>query len=429
MLRRTLLAAAPLSVAFAGLPRRARAAEPLVFMSTQLRPIETAQALRNVILKDFARAVTFVPDLPPQLLIRMQSEMKTATHTVSLLAAVHGEMEPLVPLKALMPLDDVATALAGRDFSKDLMELGKFGTDHQLMIPWMQATYIMVANKKALPHLPAGADVNALTYAQLAAWAADVQQATGKRMLGFPAGPTGLMHRFFEGFLLPSYTGGVVTTFKSAAAETAWTDFAAMWKSVNPNSTNYNFMQEPLIAGDVWIAFDHVARVLDALSDHPDDFVAFPAPAGPKGRGWMPVLVGLSIPVGAPDVAGAKALIDYLTKPAVQITTAQVAGFFPVTNAELPADIKPGLRLAVQAIEETAAAKDGIASLLPVGLGTKSGEFDKIFMDTFQRIVLRGEKPRAVLDRQGDALAALMKETGAPCWRPDPPSSGACAVG
>ena len=214
----------------------------------------------------------------------------------------------------------------------------------------MQATYIMAANKKALPHLPAGADINALSYAQLNEWAANVQKATGKRLLGFPAGPTGLMHRFFEGFLLPSYTGGVVTTFRSAAAETAWTEFAALWKTVNPNSTNYNFMQEPLQTGDVWIAFDHVARVIDALTKQPDDFVTFPAPAGPKGRGWMPVLVGLGIPKGAPDVAGAKSLIDYLTQPAVQIKTAEVAGFFPVTNATLPPDLNPGMKLAVSAI-------------------------------------------------------------------------------
>ena len=127
-------------------------------------------------------------------------------------------------------------------------------------------------------------------------------------------------------------------------------------------------------------------------------------------------------------MAGAKALIDYLTKPEVQITTAKVAGFFPVTSAELPADLAPGLKLAVAAIQKTGAAKDGIPALLPVGLGGKSGEFDKIFLDTYQRVVLRGEKPRAVLDRQGEALNKLMAETGAPCWRPDPASTGACVV-
>src|SRR5262245_61545132 len=266
----------------------ARAADPVVFMSTQLRPIEAAQQMRTVILKDFSGKVDFVPEQPPEMVVRLKAEEQAGKHTVSLVAGVHGELQPLVPLGILTPLDDVAASLQGRGFAPDLMALGKFGTRQQLFIPWMQATYIMVANKKALRHLPAGADINALTYAQLGEWAANVQKATGKRLLGFPAGPTGLMHRFFEGFLLPSYTGGVVTTFRSAAAETGWTDFAALWKTVNPNSTNYNFMQEPLQTGDVWIAFDHVARVIDALTKQPDDFVTFPAPAGPKGRGWMP---------------------------------------------------------------------------------------------------------------------------------------------
>jgi hypothetical protein len=30
-----------------------------------------------------------------------------------------------------------------------------------------------------------------------------------------------------------------------------WADFKSVWQQVNPNSTNYNFMQEPLLAGDV----------------------------------------------------------------------------------------------------------------------------------------------------------------------------------
>ena len=123
-------------------------------------------------------------------------------------------------------------------------------------------------------------------------------------MLGFPAGPKGLMPRFFEGFLLPSYTGGVVTSSARRRPRRCGRSSTALWKHVNPNSTNYNFMQEPLLSGDVWIAFDHVARLLDALRQKPDDFVAFPAPAGPKGRGYMPVLAGLAIAKGAPDANG-----------------------------------------------------------------------------------------------------------------------------
>ncbi len=82
-------------------------------------------------------------------------------------------------------------------------------------------------------------------------------------------------------------------------------------------------MQEPLLSGDVWIAFDHIARVLDALRQKPDEFVAFPAPSGPKGRGYMPVLAGLAVAKGAPDPNGAAALIEYLTRPETQIATAR----------------------------------------------------------------------------------------------------------
>jgi multiple sugar transport system substrate-binding protein len=403
-------------------------AEDLVWLSTQLRPIEEATKVREIILKGAPVKPVYVVDEPAPFTVRLEAEMKTNRHTTSLLGALHGELQPFAPTGGLMPLDDLAKELGDRGIPDKLMALGRFGGERQLYIPWMQATYFMTANKLALPYLPAGADLNSLTYEQLAKWAANIQAATGKRMLGFPAGPKGLMHRFFEGFLYPSHTGGVVTPFRSAEAEAMWIKFAEMWKSVNPNSTNYNFMQEPLLSGDVWIAFDHVARTLDALTQKPDDFVTFPAPAGPKGRAYMPVIAGLAIPNGAPDAKGAMALIKHLTLPATQIATAQAVGFFPVVKAELPADLSPGLKLAVSAINATQQAKDALPSLLPLGLGAKGGEFDKIYLDTFQLIVLRGQNPRAVLDKQAEALRKIMTESGAPCWLPDAPSQGACPV-
>ncbi len=417
-----------ISLLLAGAMAPAWAADDTVFLSTQLRPIEEAQKMRDVILKDYKGKVDYVPEQPAQLPIRIQAEQQGGTHTISLIGALHGELQPLLPINGLVPLDDLAAQLKDRGFPPDLLTLGKFGTPHQMYIPWMQATYFMVANKQALPFLPAGADINALTYAQLAAWAQAIQEKTGKRLLGFPAGPQGLMHRFLEGFLYPSFTGGVVTPFRSADAEAMWTQFAAMWKFVNPNSASYNFMQEPLLSGDVWIGFDHVARLLDALRQKPNDFVAFPAPAGPKGRGYMPVLAGLAIAKDAPDAKGAAALIDYMTLPATQIATARAVGFFPVVKAELPSDLDPGVKAASEAISRTENAKDALASLLPIGLGTHGGEFDKVYTDTFQLIVLRGQPVHAVLDRQAEALKRVITETGAPCWTPDAPSTGPCPV-
>ena len=98
-------------------------------------------------------------------------------------------------------------------------------------------------------------------------------------------------------------------------------------------------------------------------------------------------------------------------------------------KADLPPDLDPGIKLGAGAIEKTQSATDALTALLPIGLGQRGGEFDKVFMDTFQLVVLRGENPRGVLDREADTLNRLMTETGAVCWQPDPPTStGACQV-
>jgi multiple sugar transport system substrate-binding protein len=302
------------------------------------------------------------------------------------------------------------------------------GTGKQMYIPWMQATYVMVVNKKALPFLPAGADVNSLTYKQVAEWGKNIQDKTGKRAVGFPAGPKGLFARFLQGNLYPSYTGSMVTEFRSAEAETMWNDYKALWATVNPNSTSYDFMQEPLMAGEVMVAWDHIARVKDALQAAPNDYLVVAPPAGPKGRSYMPVIAGLAITKGAPDRAGAAALIEHLSKPETQVLTAREVGFFPVVEATLPADLSPGVKLLAEGIAKTQGAKDAVVALLPIGLGDKGGEFNKVFFDTFQRIVLRNEPVRATLDAQAEVMRGIMTATAAPCWAPDKPSTGACPV-
>ncbi len=425
--RLTVAGLAGLAAALAFVPAYAQQ-QDVVFLSTQLRPIEEAQKVREVILKGFPGKVTYLVEEPPQFDVRMRAEGQAGRRTVSLAGALHGELSALQPSGDLQAIDDIAAKVKDRGIPANLMELGRFGTGKQVYIPWMQATYIMVANKKALQYLPPGADIDSLTYDQLEAWGKAMTDKAGKRLIGFPAGPKGLMPRFFEGYLYPSFTGGVVTTFRSPEAEQMWTKFAALWKYVTPNSTSYDFMQEPLMGEEVWVAFDHVARVKEALVQMPQDFVTFPAPAGPKGRGYMPVIAGLAIPTGAPNRDGAVALIEHLTKPQTQIVTAAEVGFFPVVKAELPADLSPGIKLIASAVAKTQNAPDALPALLPVGLADKGGEFNKVYFDAFQRIVLRGEPVKEVLEAQAGVLKGIMEATKAPCWAPDKPSQGACPV-
>ncbi|UNK39997.1 extracellular solute-binding protein (plasmid) [Shinella sp. H4-D48] len=411
------------AIGFAG-----QAQSQTVFLSTQLRPIEEATAVREELLSGLDKPVEYVVEEPPQFAVRMEAERQAGKHTISLVGALHGELSPLADRQMLEPLDDLANKLASAGMPQSLIDLGKLGKAEQQYIPWMQATYVMAASKDALQYLPEGADINKLTYDQFIEWGKKMKDETGAPQIGFPAGPKGLMPRYFQGYFYPSFTGGVVRTFQNADAVAGWEKLRELWSVVSPNSTNYDFMQEPLASGEVMVVWDHVARLKNAISGSPDNYVVFPAPAGPKGRGYMPVIAGLAIPKGSPDKDSATAIIEHLATQEVQLQTASLVGFFPTLNVKLPEDLDPGVALLAGAVTATQSAPDAVISLLPVGLGDKGGEFNKIYMDAFQRIILQDEPIADVLKLQGEALNKLMADTKAPCWAPDAKSDGACPV-
>lgn len=400
----------------------------IVWLSTQLRPVEEGEKLRNAILKDFNGTVEYLPEDTGPFVDRLMAESQAGNLTISLVGGLHGDFPPFINEGIMEDLSDLAGRLEDRGISEDFMELGKMGTDQQYYIPWMQATYIGAASKEALEHLPEGADINNLTYDQMKTWAANIQTATGERKFGLPGGPMGLIHRLFQGYFYPAYTGRNITAFSSPEAVEMWTYIKDLWQYTNPQSTTYQFMQEPLMSGEVWLTMDHVARLITAVRERPDDFVLFPAPSGPKGRAFMPVLAGLGIPKGAPNRAGAEQLIEYMLRPEVQVTTLREVAFFPVVETEMPTDLAPGIRMEADAVALQTNADDALPSLLPVGLGAKGGEFNKVFTDSFQRIVLRNEDIQTVLNEQATILQGIITEVGAKCWSPDPESDGPCQV-
>lgn len=401
----------------------------LVWLSTQLRPVQEAEKVRGLILADFPGTVEYIPEDEGPFHDRITAEVQTGKGTIDILGALHGNFSTMAPLGQLQDLTTLKAALADRGIPEAFWNVAMLNTDKTYYVPWMQATYVLAFNKKALDYLPAGVDVNAITYDQLAAWAKAIYDATGEAKLGFPAGEKGLLHRFFQGYLVPSFSGGVVTTFTNADAAAGWQWMVDVWPYVHPQSTTYNFMQEQLLSEEVWIAWDHTARLKDALEASPDTFTVVPSPIGPKGLAFMPVLAGLAIPVTTNNQVGAEALISYLTKPSVQITTLREVGFFPVVNVEYPGFVSPGIKMEGEAVTAQAASPVALPALLPQGLGAKGGDFSKVYRDTFTRIVLKGEDINTVLAEQKVILQTIMDETGAPCWSPDPDSAGkACQV-
>jgi multiple sugar transport system substrate-binding protein len=401
----------------------------VVFLSNQLAQVSEIDQVRKTLLKGFPGDVDYVTPPVGQGQVwfnRIQAEARAGKGTVSLLGGLHGDY--LTVQQYLTDLTPLAKQLRKAGIPADLMNLGKLGTKKQYYIPWMQATYIMVANKQALKYLPKGAKLNNLTYVQLRQWARNIKTKTGQARFGMPAGTNGLINRFFQGYLLPSFSGGVVTTFRSQGAINGWNYLKSLWAFTHPQSLTYNFMQDPLLSGEVWVAWDHVARLTNALKARGNDFVAFPVPRGPKGRGYMPVLAGLAIPKTAPNPSGAKQLIRFMDGIGVQAKTLGAVGFFPVVGGRLSTRLGQGLLSMNAAVRRMQRSPGAVKSLLPIGLGAEGGNFSKIYVDTFTRIVVKGENARKVVNDEAPQLQAIMDKTGAKCWAPDPPSSGPCHV-
>jgi multiple sugar transport system substrate-binding protein len=438
--RRTLLekaAAAGAAIAAGGLLTGGAGAAPsatpgdVTFFSTQLNTVSESEAFRRVLLQGFAGRVDSIFAASDAVFInRIDAERQAGRGTIDLLGALHGTYVTLQDKNQLLDLSDVVRPfLTGKNaINPEYIRLGKLGTNRQLYVPWMQATYVVAANKRAIQYLPSGVRATGITYGQYMQWAKNIQRGVGQARVGFPAGANGLIHRFFQGYLVPSFTGGVVTTYKSALAVNGWNYMRSLWESVHPQSLAYEFMQDPLLSGEVLVSWEHVARLKSALEARPDDFVVVPAPTGPRGLAYMPVLAGLAIPRNAPNVAGAKALIRHLLSLSTQAKTLSAVGFFPVVAGRLSTRISAGLRLESNAVKLQQRHPKAVAALLPIGLGAEGGNFNRIYRDTFTRIVLRKEDTRSVLAEEGAKLQEVMNKSGAPCWRPDPPSRGPCRV-
>ena len=402
----------------------------LVFLSDQLSTTQETADMRSKILSGFKGSGVSFTSLADttRFVDQVIAQAKAGAGTLDLIGGLQGDFVALEAQIPLRDMSDVISELKDRNFPAAYLDLAKIKGAYRF-VPWITATYLMAANKQALPYLPSGADVNALTYDQLLAWGQALKKAKGQQLIGFPAGPTGLIKRFFQGYLYPSFTGGLNTQFKGAAAVGMWQYFKQLWAVTNPQSPTYAMMDEPLLSGEVWVAWDHAVRLSDALQQQPDNFVVFPAPSGPKGLGYEPVLGGLAIPTTSKQVTQAKALISYLTQQQTQTTMLNAESWFPPVGANaLPSSLPPGVSAEAKAIDATTGTPDALASQLPIGLGAQSASYDKVFVDTFTAIALGGASIPSTLASEATTLQSVLQQAGAACWKPDPVSSGVCQV-
>jgi len=395
------------------------------FSSDQLRPVEEAAVVRDVLGEISNVAVTFDPLEGGPLVTQVVAQQTAGRGDINVVGSTYGGLLG-ISNEASNAFQDVSGLLsrleADRDFSEALVEEGQVD-GVQVFIPWLQAVYTMAAHRDALEHLPAGADINDLTYDQFIQWGVNLREATGSNQIGLPAGDGGLLHRFIHGYIYPAYTGSVVTEFRSAAAVTMWEKFRELWDVVSPQSTTYSHMEEPLLSGEVMVAFDHTVR-LDGAFKGPngDDFIIFPAPRGPEGRWILPVPIGVAIPTTTPDLAASEVLIDHLTNSESQNTFFQELGWVPVISGSTGGATGVAATILEGVSAQAAVSDNGVFPQVSDG-----GAFSAVYRDAFRRIVLNDEDITTVLNEQRDVLNQLFASEGAGCWAPDTtPASGVC---
>ncbi len=399
----------------------------VVWASTQLNPAQEQAFVKEELLPPFTQEtgieVQFVAISYSDLATRLEAEMQAGKVTIDLIGDLHGGLDLFASKGWLEDLSKFG-ALEGRTF---LPSLEKFSNIHGIKayIPWMTATYVMVVNKKAFDYLPEGLTKDDVikgtdkwTYDALLAWAKKLYEETGSPKLGFPAGPKGLFVRFLHGYLYPAFTGAQVKNFNSPEAVQMWEYLRELWKYVHPSSTTWDAMADPLLREEVWIAWDHTARIKDAIVQKPDQFVVVPVPKGPKGRAFILVVAGLAIPKNAPNADAAWKLIDYLTRPEVQVKVLEKVGFFPTVKEATGAIPSGPLKIMSEGVATQLGAPDALVAMIP-SLGPKGGDFKQIYLTAFEQIVLNNQDPAAVLPDLAQQLMNLFKEVGAPLPPPD----------
>ncbi|PLV56257.1 ABC transporter substrate-binding protein [Thermotoga sp. SG1] len=394
------------------------------FASTQMTPAAEREFMLNK-LAEFSKSsgidVEFLNFEYPQLFSRLQAEIRAGRTTLNLVADLQGNLYIMASEGLLSDLKDLK--FEGKTFIETLEKFA-YVNGEKIFVPWLQATYVMAVNKKAFDYLPRGLSRDDVikgtekwTYEALLEWAKNIYEKTGQPLLGFPIGPKGLWHRFLHGYIYPSFTGAQALKFDSVRAVEMWNYLKELFKYVHPASSTWDGMADPLLREEVWIAWDHTARLKPAIVEKPDAFVAVPVPRGPMGRGYIIVLVGLAIPKGADFEEPAK-VIDYLTSSEMQVEILKNVGFFPVVQEAVGAVPEGALKVLAEGVINQSATKDSVVSFIP-SLGPKSGEFTETYRMAFTRIVFQGEDPAKVVKELGERIRWMFKETGAELPEPD----------
>ena len=387
------------------------AGQTLVFESRLFSPPREQEFFINEVIKPFEAEhgvkVYFQILSDDDQLDRATVQQGTNHVSTDIICAHNGKMPDWLDAGWVEDLTPLVKSWTDRHFSptfnSDTNRDGK-----QYFLPVGADVYLLLANNKALPYLPAGADIDAITWEEYAQWAVNIAEGEGEGKVCITGIPMKSWVYMFGGTAL-SYGAGF-PDLNSAGAMDAWKIWEKIGKANGfvPTVMNIDSCVDPMMREESWLTVFHNARAGQVYASNETQFTLAPAPIGSKGIGTIAGVSGYAIMKGAPNYDLAVDFLEYLTRPEIQVKIAKgTGGFIPPVQEALD-------YMGDEAIDEVIAKavlvlENGIASGVPGYLYQDWGAVKVCFDDVFEDTILPGNTvDQARLDTAQACVDALL---------------------
>ncbi|HHF08583.1 MAG: extracellular solute-binding protein [Kosmotoga sp.] len=363
--------------------------ETLVVVSRLWTPPSEKEFVINEILKPFEEMygveVKFSTLDDQKILEQVKLQQETGNITTDVIIAYAANMPEWVDNGYVVDLTDVVSQWTDRHFSKGLDSMTVFN-GKRYFLPIGADVYLFIANKKALPYLPEGADIQNLTWEQVAEWANAIALGEGEGKFVV----TGVPKKSFiyqAGAICLSY-GADWPNLDNPGAMAAFYLLSKMVDAFPPAVMTYDDSRPPLKRGEAWLAAAHCARVGEVYKNDPTNFIIAPVPKGPAGRGSVAGTSGLAIVKGTKHYDLAVKFLEYITRPDVMLKVSKGTGGFIPTVEE--AIIYLGDTVEDEVIEKSIMVmKNGVLSYI-APKWKDWGQVKLVYDDIFKNMIMNG---------------------------------------
>lgn len=278
------------------------ASKTLVFSSRLFSPPREQEFFINEIIKpfedEFGVTVNFQIIDDQTLLDRAAVQQGTDHVTTDIVVAHNSRMAEWIDAGWVMDLTDVVASWDDRHFSEAFVQnTNKDGS--QYFLPVGADVYLLLANNMAVDYLPAGVDLDTITWEQYADWAVAIAEGEGEGKVCITGIPSKSWVYMFGGTAL-SFGSGFPDA-NSSGAMAAWKIWETIGKAEGfvPTVLNIDSCVDPMMREEAWLTVFHNARAGQVYASNETQFTLAPAPTGPTGTGSIAGVSGYAVMEGS----------------------------------------------------------------------------------------------------------------------------------